>query len=368
MCASRSLLESVAQTKRRAVGRLTQPDERQDWLRVLLLMHYEKNGQFWRDWIQFLSSVERLLEALTRSNRRSNFVSSFSHQELGWLGLQSAIDGVPVGFGSPALIRRSVSPHLDNYRSRLMEFADGWGLRCRWAPAWIHHSFLEWIQMIAPREWIEANWDRFPPGLQVALREALTRTPTVRQIRGRLKKALDAGMFFQGKPSLTRKYDSLVDPGTQTLLEQRWARVGRRRLINFPGFSSTWEPESTISIEAHYDPWPNDNWADVERRVVAEAREQREAIIAAYLKAGFRRHDDEPRMPEHIRWLYLRICPREGSDRPMVWKAIAKTEDVPESQQVTGDTVKWTVEKLAKEMGITLPAAQRGRPRRFVAN
>ncbi|MDO8615375.1 MAG: hypothetical protein Q7T33_06510 [Dehalococcoidia bacterium] len=120
-----------------------------------------------------------------------------------------------------------------------------------------------------------------------------------------------------------------------------------------------------IRIEVPYEPWPVDNWSEVELRIIREAREQRESTLAAYRAAGWHHWDREPRTMEHIRWLYLRICPAQGRERPMSWGDIAKTEDVDESQQVTADTVKWTVEKLARDIGITLPSAPRGRPPRL---
>lgn len=351
------------------VGRISQPEERRDWKRVLLLVHYEANQDFWTDWRLVGYDYEPLLEALIRCKHRHPWVAS-NDDEQAWIGLTRAIEYRPVAYGGrspgdPPQVRNSRNFHLRRYSDRVRDFAARWGLRCDWAPAWIHASYLEWIRLIAPRELVEALWENLPPGLQRALKDSLAKMPTQRDLRGRLRKALRTGAELEGQPSLVRAAERRTFDFSSTLLEKRWERLGRVRLRNLRVGPAAWMPDSGIKIDVGYEPWPNDEWADVEARIVAEARRQRDLIRQAYREAGFVHWDKEPQIKEHVRWLYLRICPPQDGGRTPSWNAIAASQPVPVSERVNWRTVKWAVERLADEMGIELPKVPRGRPRKL---
>ncbi len=114
-----------------------------------------------------------------------------------------------------------------------------------------------------------------------------------------------------------------------------------------------------IRIEVPYNPWPFDDPAEIERRILEAAREQMASTRAAYLDSGYFLKHAEPELKRHIRWLYLRICPEEDSGLPASWGAIARREGV----GVT--TVTRVVTALAREMGVSLPSLPPGRRPKF---
>jgi len=115
-------------------------------------------------------------------------------------------------------------------------------------------------------------------------------------------------------------------------------------------------PRPVVRIEVEYDP-SSDPPKDVEKRMLAQWREQREQIRRDYLKRGYICQDAEPEIDRHMRWLYLRICSHEGADHGWGWHRIAKVESVSPS------TVRNAVLALADEMGIVLSNLPPGRPR-----
>ena len=330
---------------------------------MLLLSYYEDSQDFWSDYAVVLYRYERLLEALIRSTRRHRDVAEYANEVASWGALRIALDPQPVPYrGSPGrdvATRVSKSRHLHRYVEELEHLTTGWGLRCSWAPMWIHTSLLEWIQLIAPREYIEQNWGKLAPGPRQAIRQMLTDAyPAEKDLRGRFRKAIHNNTLPEGRFSLTFRAHS--DPGSllfrESLLEKRWRRLGGLRLRNVQGTDFLNEPDSMITIELRYEPWPQDNWGKVRTELLRLAREQRDNIRASYRAAGFEPWDREPQMREHIRWLFQRICPQDDHRYPTPWRVIAA------DARVAITTVTRVVKDLAKEMEIVLPIARSGRP------
>jgi len=109
-----------------------------------------------------------------------------------------------------------------------------------------------------------------------------------------------------------------------------------------------------IEVEDH------ETWDEVQKRILARARPQWDAIQARWEKRpDWGRQDTRPELRRHIRWLYLRICPQPDTGRPLSWGSIARREHI----GVT--TVTRVVKALAGEMGIDLPKVAAGRPSSF---
>lgn len=109
-----------------------------------------------------------------------------------------------------------------------------------------------------------------------------------------------------------------------------------------------------LRVEEH------DEWRDVKKNVLTEARRQWEVIQRDWeSRVGWERVDTKPELERHLRWLYLRICPRPERGRPLSWHAIASREGV----GVT--TITKVVKQLAQEMVLDLPKVPPGRPPQF---
>lgn len=304
----------------KARGRVTLPEERQGWLRSMLMRHYEGNQAFREDWSLHLSRYKRLIKALVHPSvgaPRHHWAEHYAYADKAWQGLEAAIDWGPVETrvggerrvstrGREYMGRQSRNTNLRCYRQELIDLCNKWGLRCDWAPAWIHASCVERVTGSVPAEKLAAlDQDSF-----------------------RLRRVLSLGTWG-GDPHV---------------------RIDTR-----------------IRIDIAYEPWPVDNWRDVEKRIVAdtsklilaEARRQRDEIKAHYRQAGFILQDTESELVTHIHWVYLRICPQEDILRPWSFERIA------DNYSFGKTTVRDAVLALAREMGITLPKLPSGRVPRY---
>ena len=105
----------------------------------------------------------------------------------------------------------------------------------------------------------------------------------------------------------------------------------------------------------------NEPWDRVERRIVDELRRVRDSIREMAKESGvLRQQDTRPRLGDHVRWLFLRICPQKPGGRPLSWSDIAERDGVPNTE-----TIRDPVRSLAHELGIALPRLPPGRRPRF---
>lgn len=113
----------------------------------------------------------------------------------------------------------------------------------------------------------------------------------------------------------------------------------------------------TIRIEEPVD--DTDTWESVRARILKYARTEWDWIQFGREGRDWTRRDSRPELARHVRWLYLRICPKRRGGRVRSWHEIAKDD------QFAVTTVTSTVKSLASEMGIWLPNVPRGRPAVF---
>ncbi len=92
---------------------------------------------------------------------------------------------------------------------------------------------------------------------------------------------------------------------------------------------------------------------DLPAELVAQLRELPEKARGMGYAIGDTRHS----LPQHVRWLFLRLCPQP--DYPLGFKRIAALEPM----ALVESTVRRTVSSLAKQMRIELPPLSAGRPR-----
>jgi hypothetical protein len=372
----------------KARGRVTLPEERQDTRRSMLMWHYERNLGFWKDYLWLLYRCERLIEALVNpldGRPRHDWVGLYADEDKAWQALDAAIDGGPVATnvsgkrrvstgGRQYMVPESRNTHLRRYRQELMDLCDKWGLRCQWAPPWIHASLVESVQQVVSAEELTAKFDQLPPGVQAAILNVAPRDTwsPARQLWCRFRRWVQgeaAEDELRGAPTLL--------PGRYPIegwrpVDERFFEAHRARLNHVKSFGTwTGEPHIRIDTEIHidvpYDPWPVDEWKDVEKRIiaeakkriVAEARQQRDEIRAQYVQAGFRLQDTEPRLERNVRWLYERIA--LGMNPVAKMQALARGqgqhEDLRDYKE-SGDGFEFTyrdaTSKLAGELGIRL--------------
>ena len=330
--------------KGRKVGRLTLPDWRQDGLRALLMWHYEGNLEFWEEWLRLLYRYERLLEALARAKHRDPHVGTGLHDDLAWGALDSAIKSGRVRTKAGGE-RQSRNIHLRRYREDLIALCDKWGLRCYWAPAWVHASFLEYVTRIIPAEELAKGFDKLSPGAQAALLHIGFEHgwASARQIRNRLRRYIQA--VDQEPPDLPSLVPTrYMDDDDDDLISQG-QRDERQDHLYLRHVRSHGSPTSNkmIRVEVEYQPWPVDDWGDVWKRIGKNARRQRDEIRAQYLQAGFNLQDTEPELACHIRWLYQRIALKK------VPAQIALEESVGQ------DAVEKAIYQLARALSLRLP-------------
>ncbi len=92
---------------------------------------------------------------------------------------------------------------------------------------------------------------------------------------------------------------------------------------------------------------------DLPAELIAQLRELPEKARGMGYAIGDTRHA----LPQHVRWLFLRLCPQP--DDPLGFKRIAALEPM----DLAESTVRRTVSSLAKQMRIELPPLSAGRPR-----
>lgn len=305
-----------------AVGRVTLPEQRQGTLRAMLMRHYEGKVEFWKDWAPLLCHYERLIEALVhpRNGRpRHRWVERHAAEEEAWQALDAAIDRGPVATnaggerrvstrGGEYMERESRNTHLRCYRQELVDLCNKWGLRCEWAPAWIHASYVERVTQVVPAEELKAIVDKVSEGHRPRLRHIWS---------------LSIGTWLAGEPR--------------------------------------------IHIDIPYDPWPVDNWKDVHEAVDKEACRQRDEIRAQYVQAGFSLKKKRPSLALHVEWLYLAICPQPDTGKPLGWTEIKRFKDWPgKGEFLTPSAIQKAVDPLAAELGIDLPDdLKAGRPPKY---
>jgi len=327
----------------------------------MLMWHYERNLGFWTAWLWLLYRYERLIEALVNpldGRRRHEWVGLYADEDKAWQALNAAIESDPtrtnVEGERPVSTRdrehrerEGRNAHLRRYRQQLVDLCHKWGLRCEWAPPWMHASYLEWVQRIASAEYIRQVWPDLSPGLQRALLEMAPPEGwrSAKEIRCRWRRWVQQDGepeqdFSPGWPTLL--------PGRYPLKPMEWREVDERfyeahrvRLRRVRSFGEwTGEPHIRIDTQIHtdvpYDPWPVDEWKEIEKRIVAdatklivaEARQQRDEIRAQYVQAGFTLQDTEPKLQRNVRWLYERIALGTGPVAKM--QALARDEGHPD--------------------------------------
>lgn len=238
----------------KAVGRVTLPEERQGWLRSMLMRHYEGNRAFRKDWSLHLSRYKRLIKALVHpviGDPRHPWAEHYAYDDRAWQALEAAIDRGPVETtvggeqrvstrGREHMVRQSCNTHLRRYRQELRDLCNKWGLRCEWAPAWLHASYVERVRGSMSAEELAA----------------------LDQESFRLRRVLSLGI---------------------------------------------WGSDLHICLKVPYDPAFHD-WVDVETHILAEARRQRDEIKTQSTQAGYILQHKKPELQTHIRWLYRRIA------------------------------------------------------------
>jgi hypothetical protein len=359
----------------KSVDRITLQEERQDGLRVMLMWHYEGHLEFIDDSLWLLYWYERLVEALSRATHRYPDVAKHEHVDVAWEALESAINGAPVRTrvagrrrthvsGSVYSVRQSRNAHLRRYRDDLVAQCVRWGLRCDWAPAWFHAANLEYVQRLMSGEELAAIWDRLPPGVQAAairMGHEPGKGPLRKEIQNRWRRYVQAvDQELPDLPSLVpRRYidDDWISQRQMTAWREHFSRA------RFPGGGPA---SPKIGIEEEYDPWPVDRWQEVEKRILREARRQRDEIRAEYVRAGFVPEKVQPSLAVHIHWLYLAICPQPDAGKPLGWTEITRFKDWgPGYEYLSSSAIQKAVEPLAEELGIDLPDLEPGRPSKY---
>lgn len=356
-------------------GRITLPEERQAVLRTMLMRHYEKNKGFLKDWIFHLYRYEPVLETLLRLKNRLPSVASHVRAESAWDALSLFIGWGPVPTTMGRKVRQSRHTHLRRYRQDLIDLCDRWGLRGKWAAPWLHASFLEWEDRIMPVDQLVAVFAQLPPGLQAALIGGGLRHgwAPAKSERGRFRRALQEiasesppGHFPGGLPDISG--DLGISPSRrEKLRDAAWFHLRNVQFFGWFAGDPRIRIDTQILIDVPYDPWPVDNWKDVEKRIIAEAktaivpeaRQQRDAVRAQYVQAGFSLQDTEPKLERNVRWLYERIA--LGMNPVAKMRALASGKGHPDDRrdyEESGEGFEFTyrdaTSRLAREMDIRL--------------
>ena len=312
-----------------------------DWVRALLLNEYHGERGFITGWIDLLCHYERLLEALPRVQGDSP--TGFQQLEEAWASLNATVAE------RPRLV------YVARYRQSLRTLCDKWGLRCRWAPAWVHSANLRWANRAISPEEIMAVWDELPPAFQEVLiqrgipQRAAASTRRLPWLDSSLRKFFRGETDAPGAPTLVPRYFRDGDLISQSEASDRFGYLLER--------GPRAETGAKLAIEIEYDLLRDRDWATMQRRVLEEARRQWEQRRYDALDAGFIIQDTQPQLATHVRWLFLHICPQPDIGRPLGWRAIAERE------HVSVEAVRDAVIPIANELGLTLPRLPAGRPR-----
>jgi hypothetical protein len=203
-------------------------------------------------------------------------------------------------------------PDLRGYPEELEALADRWGLRCDWAPTWLHACLIECLYPELP----------FSQGLSLVPFQVNSDLQSIIEtVRGEYDICIK--VRYEPYPPVV-----LRDP-SQDLATIDWKR----------DFIKAREKAKEEALE--------------------QLGEQMDEIDRRHLDRGYIRRDTEPELGCHIHWLYLRICPQPDIGRPWGYRKIADTYVVGKT------TVRDAVLALACEMGITLPKLPAGPPPRF---
>ena len=300
----------------KARGQVTLPEERQGWLRSMLMRHYEGNQAFREDWSLHLSRYKRLIKALVHPSvgaPRHHWAEHYAYDDKAWQALEVAIDRGPVETtvggeqrvstrGREYMVRKSRNTHLRRYRQELIDLCNRWGLRCEWAPAWLHASYV-----------------------------------------GRVRGSTSAEEL--------------------AALDQESFRLRRFRSLGMWGGGS--HIRIDIRIDIPYDP-VFDDWDDVVKRIVEEATRQGNEIRTQFVQASFSLKKKRPSLALHVDWLYLAICPQPDTGKPLGWSEIGRFRDWGKGPYLTPSAVQKGVEPLAAELGLELPDdLKAGRPPKY---
>lgn len=333
----------------RTVGRLTLAGARLDFLRALLLNEYQEHAAFVADWIGLIAYHERLLEALPRVIYPPVGMGS-DQPEDAWNALGEIVSGRP----------RSI--HLHFYRDQVKDLCDRWGLRCAWAPAWVHSANLRWVNrgmsledfLIATKDWPsemrDAILNKVGPSTDPPRRLHWLSSSLRKLLKGEADHP-PAGLNLVPDFFMDKDHISLGEASDRfDYLRQRDEEV---------------ETEAELRIEIKYDPLWGGDWRSIKTRVIEAARPQWERNRRRALEASSTIVEDtQPALRTHIRWLFLRICPQEGVSRPLGWSAIGLYKDWG-IEWLTPSGVQKAVDPLAVELGIALTPLKAGRPRAF---
>lgn len=106
-----------------------------------------------------------------------------------------------------------------------------------------------------------------------------------------------------------------------------------------------WEQNAARRVIGHKD------WSNLTDEQIASAQPE---DLTDY-EPMLRRVDTEHQLTEHIRWLYLRICPASPNAAPPSWKQLMDLLD--DSGTWDPDNVRKTVTRLARQLSLTIPRA-----------
>ncbi|HXG36685.1 MAG TPA: hypothetical protein VNL15_06935 [Dehalococcoidia bacterium] len=277
-------------------------------------------------------------------------------EDKAWAGLEAAINSPKIMYSGGT--RQSKNKFLGGYRREVLQLCENWGLRCAWGPPLIHATYLKWADF-ANLEW---RLQILPRDLQELLRGYF------RPIRGLLdlERLSDeevetlARDFLVPIPVWWRTYlDNPPAEDADVIL--RWAFWQRHNFVierDHPGLADLGD----LSLKVEVPVFIADTWGTAKERLLVAARESWDAVANDLLQRGAIVKDTESKLKEHLRWLYLRICPQPDIGRPWGWQMIANNED-----KESVNTVQKAVTRLSKELGISLPKLPPG-PARVLSN
>jgi hypothetical protein len=341
--------------KKRVVGRIVVPGERADYLKIVLMYHYGRNKGFVKGYLWLLYRYERLLEALIRATKRHPDVGAYEREAAAWEALDAAIGSQPVR--TPVGQRVSRNTSLRRYRQELIDLCNKWGLACSWAPMWLHACLVNFVALST----IPEDVSRLPIDQQIGLRKAGAPVDFVPRCRFRRfirRRGGDEG----ARPTpgdFPYLWPSWVWERARDDDIASWTLQGRRDYLQELAGIASESPRQMIRIEVKADPLYGDTWEYVRKRIMEAARPLWDEMYDLYINQGFLRYDTEPELQRHASWLYMRICPQEGTGKPLGWRRIANKEGV------SWFTVRDTVLALAKELEIDLSTPPAGRPRKM---
>jgi hypothetical protein len=140
--------------------------------------------------------------------------------------------------------------------------------------------------------------------------------------------------------------------------------VRRTRFPEWPPFIVMSEVQSAPHMPAQPAEWPQPyvtfggTLEDYLKKVERVARARWAAAERAAEEAGFERDDTSPQRDQHLRWLFLRLCPQPGHPTGVPVAVIAR------DACVERQTVYAALKHLSELLSIELPKGTLGRPAR----